>query len=157
MGEMTIIHGRITLRGGSQASCEAAKETITTLGDDTEYPYLRSEIFSIGTVESPFYYQQPVIAFAATYKSLEHDWATFKAKFEAFLRQLDFDTAKLEIETEFYGSFQCFWAAKGMNRSFAEKEHFTETDRWFAGYGYRTQFGTLQIPYDKKHSLDDFF
>ncbi len=148
MGEMTIIHGRITLRG----RCEAAKEAIAKLGNDTEYPFLCSEMFSIGAVDSPFYYQQPVIAFAATYKSLEHDWVSFRTKFEAFLRQLDFDTAKLEMETEFYGSFYCFWAAKSADTHFAEKEHFAETDEWFVGYGYRTQFGTLEIPYDEKHS-----
>ncbi len=145
---MTIIHGRITLRGKE----DSAKQVIAKLGDDAEYPYLRSEMFSIGAVDSRFYYQQNVIAFAATYKSLEHDWKSFQAKFEALLRQLDFDTAKLEMETEFYGSFHCFWAAKLTNTRFAEKEHLTETDEWFVGYGYRTQFGTLQVPFDERHS-----
>ncbi|TAE21312.1 MAG: hypothetical protein EAZ92_17110 [Candidatus Kapaibacterium sp.] len=152
MGEMTIIHGRITLHGSTYQTCEAGKKAIANIGNDTEYPYLRSEMFSIGAVDNQFYYQQPVIAFAATYKSLEHDWNGFKAKFEAFLRQLDFDTAKLEMETEFYGSFHCFWVAKNVNTRFDEEEHFTETDEWFVGYGYRTQFGTLQIPYDEEHS-----
>lgn len=152
MGEMTIIHGRITLRG-NHAKARAA---IAALENDAEYPWLRSEMFSMGAVDSPFYYENPVIAFAATYKSLEHDWNGFRAKFETFLRQLDFDTAKLEMETEFYGSFHCFWAVKSLNRSFEEKEHFTETNEWFVGYGYRTQFGTLQISYDEKHSPELF-
>lgn len=148
MGEMSIVHGRITLRGNHAK----ARTAIAAIGNDDEYPWLRSEMFSIGAAESPFYYENTVIAFAATYKSVEHEWRSFQAKFETLLRQLDFDTAKLELETEFYGSFHCFWATKLTNTCFAEKEHLTETDEWFFGYGYRTQFGTLQVPFDDRHS-----
>jgi hypothetical protein len=66
MGEMSIVHGRITLRGNPNK----AQAAIKALRNDDEYPWLRAEMFSIGAAHSPLWYENPVIAFAATYKSI---------------------------------------------------------------------------------------
>jgi hypothetical protein len=136
MGEMSIVHGRITLRG-NHAKARAA---IAALGNDAEYPWLRAEMFSIGAAVSPFYYENPVIAFAATYKSIEHDWTAFVQKFEDLLRQIDFDTVSVELETEFYGTVNFFWAAKPFNNA---TDEFIEIPHWYFAFGHRTQFGAL--------------
>jgi hypothetical protein len=64
MGSQTIIHGRITLKGNIGRSQQIIRE----LKDDS-YPMICSEMFSTGATEGYSFYDEPVVAFAATYKA----------------------------------------------------------------------------------------
>lgn len=107
MGFQTIVHGRITLKGDYAKSRQYIKGL-----NDKEYPWLRAELFSTGATESPYYYEQPVIAFAADYKEVEYDWNDFTLKFEHLLRNIEFDSARIQMETEIYGTYNFFWKSK---------------------------------------------
>lgn len=139
MGSQTIIHGRITLKG----DIEAAQKFVRELRDDN-YPKICTEMFSIGATEYYSFYEEPVIAFAATYKSVEDDWDCFILKFEHLLRNIEFDTAKLQMETEYFGDYHFFWKSKTEHTRFEEKDKFIEMPEWFFGYGYRCVWGILE-------------
>ncbi|MBL7706571.1 MAG: hypothetical protein JNM21_13585 [Taibaiella sp.] len=69
MGIQTIVYGRIALKG----DFEKSRQYLKSLVNDGDFPWLRTEFFSTGATESPYYYQQPVIGFAADYKAIEYD------------------------------------------------------------------------------------
>lgn len=102
-------------------------------------------------MERPYYYQQPVIAFAADYKAIEYDWNDFILKFEHLLRHIEFDTAKIEIETEFYGNYNFFWKSKTGAELFKEEDALIETEEWFFGFGHRNAWGHLREPLRPAH------
>jgi hypothetical protein len=143
MGSQTIIHGRITLKG----DVEASQEFIRVLKDNN-YPKICKEMFSVGATERYFFYDEPVIAFAATYKSVEDDWDCFILKFEHLLRNIEFGTAKLQMETEYLGDYHFFWKSKTEHTRFEEKEKFIEMPEWYFGYGYRCMWGHLEEGHD---------
>jgi hypothetical protein len=147
MGQQTIVHGRIILNG----NFEKSKEFIRGLGNDDKYPWIRTEMFSAGTNESPYYYEKPVIAFAASYKDLQYDFTSFIIKFENVLRNLEFDTAKIQMETEFYGTYNFFWKSRSNTDKFEAKEQLIETNEWYFGYGYRCRWGLLDEELKEKH------
>lgn len=147
MGEQTIIHGRIALKG----NFEKSREFIKSLGNDDKYPWIRTEMFSLGVNERPYYYEGPMIAFAADYKGLEDDWTSFIIKFENVLRNIEFDTAKIQMETEFYGTYNFFWISKSDNDKFDDKEKLIETNEWYFGYGYRCRWGLLDEDLKEEH------
>ncbi len=141
MGETTIIFGRILINGETQN----AKKIIETFKDDQYYPWLRSEMFSFTSFEKPFYYREPVIGFAASYKNLEDSLSCFIIKFEFLLSKLEFYSAKLQMETEFYGTYEFFWKRKIHHENFEEKEKLIERPKWFFGHGYRNFWGHLKV------------
>jgi hypothetical protein len=143
MGSQTIIHGRITLKGDVEASQKFVREL-----RDNNYPKICTEMFSTGATERYSFYDEPVIAFAATYKSVEDDWDCFILKFEHLLRNIEFNTAKLQMETEYLGDYHFFWKSKTERDSFEEKEKLIETPEWHFGYGYRSMWGTLDEEQD---------
>jgi hypothetical protein len=153
MGVLSIVSGRILMQGKIS---EKAKLFIQSLDNDVVYPWLRTNMFSLGsTAESPYFYES-IIGFAATYKGVEDDWREFIRKFEHILTNLEFYNAKLQLETEYYGTFHFFWQAKIASTAFEPKEQLIETEKWFFGYGHRNQFGQLEDPLIDKHIFPDF-
>lgn len=159
MGCQTIVYGRIVLRNQSQSDQDAhetARAFIKGLNDNATmadyYPWITTEMFSLGTAKS-LYYREPVFAFAVTYKELEEGYfAAFIAKFEYILKNIPFDTVKLEMETELYGSYNLFWKHKyDGDRKEPEEYLLIETDSWYFGYGHRFTFGNLEVPLSEKH------
>ncbi|MCU0392753.1 MAG: hypothetical protein MUE81_16715 [Thermoflexibacter sp.] len=153
MGVLSIVSGRILMRGSIE---EKTRLFIQSLNNDTVFPWIRSNMFSIGSTEESPYFYESVIGFAATYKAVEDDWDEFTRKFEYILENLDFYNAKIQLETEYYGTFHFFWQAKTGANHFAPKEQFRETDKWFFGYGYRNQFGLLEETLEQKHIFPNF-
>ncbi len=143
MGSHTIIHGRITLKG----DVEASQNVIRRLRENP-YPVISRDMFSLGATERYSFYDEPVLAFAATYKSVEDDWDCFVLKFEHLLRNIEFDTAKLQMETEYLGDYHFFWKSKTEHTRFEEKEKFIEMPEWYFGYGYRCMWGYLEEGHD---------
>ncbi len=145
MGYQSIVHGRILL----DRDFKESQDFINSLGTDNVYPQLNSEMFGIG-ISEPTYYEYPVVVFGATYKEVEYDWTSFILKFEHILRNVGFDTAKIQLETEVLGTYNFFWKSKHSKKSFDEKETLIETEEWFFGYGNRGRWGLL----DKE--IEDF-
>lgn len=139
MGTQAYAHGRIVLG----RDIERSRAFLSSLSDDAQYPWIRTEMFSMGATERPYYYEQQVVAFAASYKGLEDDIKAFVLKFEHILRHIDFDTAKVEIETEYMGTHHLFWRSKQTDCSNLEDECLIETSEWLFGMGYRSRWGTL--------------
>jgi hypothetical protein len=148
MGVQTIVHGRIELTG----DFESTRDYIKSLSNDDKYPWIRTEMFSLGASERPYYYVEPIIGFAADYKGLEYNWTSFIIKFENILRSIPFDTAKIQMETEFVGTYNFFWKSKtDRSKEFEENENLIETKDWFFGYGYRSRWGLLDEELEERH------
>ncbi|MBO9562577.1 MAG: hypothetical protein J7621_07380 [Niastella sp.] len=148
MGVQTIVHGRINLKG----DFEKTREFIRSLKDDDKYPFIRTEMFSLGASERPYYYDEPIIGFAADYKGLEYDWTSFIIKFENVLQNIEFDTAKIQMETGFIGTYNFFWKTKTDSKEeFEDKDHFIKTGKWYFGYGHRSRWGLLDEELKEKH------
>lgn len=139
MGTQSIVHARITLKD----NFSRARDFIESLGNDETFPFMRSDMFNIGPTERPYYYYHPVVIFGATYKAVEYDWKAFIIKFEHILRNLEFGTAKVQLETAFLGTYNFFWKKKDGKDKMREDESLIETDEWFFGYGNRSCWGTL--------------
>ncbi|WP_121811658.1 hypothetical protein [Mucilaginibacter kameinonensis] len=137
MGYQSIVFGRIVIEN----NLDRARAVINSLGDGPGI--LRTEMFGLG-VSRHTYYEDPVISFGATYKSIEDNWDLFILDFEELLRQFDFDTAKIQLETEILGTYNFFWKSKKSGKdNFDEKDKMIETDEWFFGFGNRSRWGTL--------------
>ncbi len=151
MSAQTIVHGRIQLKG----DFEASRRYLQTLDKDDKYPWIRTEMFSLAAIERPYYYEEPIVGFAASYKDLEHDWTAFMIKFEYLLRNIEFDTVKLQLETEYQGTYHFFWRFKsGQDPAFAPREQLIEMENWYFGYGYRCRWGLLDEPFQAHHVFD---
>gem|GEM_PF-767448 len=133
----SIIHGRIVLGKEPKKSIEI----IQSLKEDHKYPWIRPKMFSIGETESPYYYDEPVISFSATYKY--YDWTSFMIKLECLLMKIHFVSVKMQLENQFEGQFNFFWKSKEYSSSYKEKDRLTETDKWYFGVGHRDMWGYL--------------
>ncbi|CAA6823001.1 MAG: Unknown protein [uncultured Sulfurovum sp.] len=152
MGTQSIVTGRIVISD----DIEQARELIKTFEADEYYPCIRTEMFSLG-VKGSYYYDEQVITFGATYKAVEYDWKEFILKFEHILRNINFDTAKIQLETEFLGTYDFFWKKKINREKFERKEKLIETEEWYFGFGNRSMFGLLDSDSDEPvFSMEEF-
>ncbi len=149
MGYQSIVHGRILL----DRDFKASQEFIRSLGNNDTYPQLNAEMFGVG-IKEPKNYQDSVIVFGGTYKEVEYDWTSFILKFEHILRNVGFNTAKIELETEVLGTYNFFWKSKRPNYFFESEEELIETDEWFFGYGKRGMWGFLDTDLEKHQIFD---
>ena len=143
MGMQSIIHGRIVL--GEEP--EKSIKIIQSLKEDDKYPWIRPKMFSIGEIESPYYYDEPVIAFSATYKY--YDWTEFVIKLECILMKISFVSVKMQLESEFMGHFNFYWKSKEYEDKYEDKHRMIETEKWFFGVGHRDMWGFLLEDLDK--------
>ena len=151
MGVQTIVHGRIILNGDFKESIKVIK----SLKNDDKYPWIRTEMFSIGATEKPYYFEKPVITFGANYKGLEYFWNSFIIKFENILKKIEFDSVKIEMETEFMGTYNFFWKSKTKNESKKDNQiHLLETEKWYFGFGHRDILGNLDEELKPEHIFD---
>jgi len=144
----SIIHGRIVLGKDPEKSIEI----IQSLKEDDKYPWIRPKMFSIGETESPYYYDEPVIAFSGTYKY--YDLTSFVIKLECLLTKISFVSVKMQLESEFMGHFNFYWKSKDYETTFEEKHRMVETKKWFFGVGHRDMWGFLLENIEKsKYSI----
>lgn len=140
MGFQSIVYGRIII----EDKLDEAREIILNLGNN-EWMF-RTEMFGLG-ISDPSYYEDPVILFGATYKQIEYHWSEFILRFESILKQIHFDTAKIQLETEINGTYNFFWKSKKKNnikKEFDEKNQIIEVEDWFFGFGNRDRWGLLE-------------
>lgn len=142
MGTQSVVHGRILLQ--RENSYKKAKKTIEKISKNSKgFDFLNNEMFSLLSHNVPNHYDQPVIGFARTYKGIEYDWTSFIMVFENLLRQIDFDNVKLQLETEFLGTYNFFWQSKNIKTEYKETEELIETKEWFFGQGCRGRWGLV--------------
>ena len=153
MGTQSIVSGRIVISD----NIKQAREFIQTFENDKHYPWIRAEMFSLGVNKGPFFYSEQVITFGATYKAVEFHWKDFILKFEHILRNIDFNTAKIQLETEFFGTYDFFWKKKVDRIAFEKEERLIETKEWFFGFGTRCMHGLLTTDTDEAvFSMEEF-
>ena len=153
MGTQSIVTGRIVISN----HIEQAREFIQTFENDKHYPWIRTEMFGLGVNKGPFFYGEQVITFGATYKGVEYDWKYFILKFEHILRNIDFNTAKIQLETEFLGTYDFFWKKKVNGKEFEKEDRLIETEEWFFGFGSRCLHGFLNTDTDEPvFSMEEF-
>ena len=154
---LSIVHGRILLEYGKG---EKSGEYLQSIGRDESWPFISADMFSPGAKERPQYYDQRVFAFAATYKNVEYGgFKAFVLKFEQILRNLEFDTACIHLETEVMGTYHLFWKKITSpdtleDRYKQEDFQLIKTDDWYFGFGYRNHSGSLEMKLEKEHIFD---
>lgn len=105
MGEIAILHGRIIMND---------KESGNNFFEgyvDSNHPILPKESFNLNLLNSDHYRYNPILTFGRTYKYLTggNEWRQLVLKFEHILMNLNFDNAKMYLETEFMGNYEFTW------------------------------------------------
>jgi len=141
--EYTSIYGYIKI----DRDYEKSVEFIKSLGKDEKYPFINTNMFSFGDYEIPYYYEDIMLGFAATYKYFGRDledWNDFILKFENILRNIDFLNAQLHVESS-YGNYTLFLGRKGFlfineenQKKYIEKHKLYNTTEWFFGFERRS-------------------
>lgn len=105
MGEISIIHGRIIMNDK-----ESGNEFFKYY-KDKNHPLLPKEAFNLELLNSENYRYNSILTFGRTYKYLDggYEWKQLIIKFENILKNLNFDNAKMYLETEFLGNYEFFW------------------------------------------------
>ena len=158
---LSVVHGRILIEYGKG---EKFRDYIKSIGQDEYYPFISTNMFSNGAEIRPQFYDQQVIGFAATYKNVEYGYGfhVFILKFEKILRQLEFETAHIELETELIGTYRFFW--KKIRKPDTIKDQYQNedfklirTNEWYFGFGYRNDYGSLNVKLEKEQifTFDD--
>lgn len=122
---------------------------IKSLPMDNSYPFINTNMFSFGDYEIPYYYENAILGFAATYKCFGYDledWNEFILKIEKILRNIDFENAQFHIDSTL-GNYTLFWTKIGCSLKGAENEkkyleeyNLIKTDEWYFGFGERNVF-----------------
>lgn len=158
---VSVVYGRMLLRYGAG---EKSRAYLRSYESDNRFPFIRPEMFSAGSEGQPFFYDQQVIAFAATYKNVEYDsWEEFIRKFEAILEHLEFENVHLHLQTELMGSFHFYWknisAPDTLAAVFQDADYqLIRTENWYFGFGQRDASGALSRPLRQEdiYDLDHF-
>ncbi|WP_143473319.1 hypothetical protein [Flavilitoribacter nigricans] len=102
--------------------------------EDQNHPLLPKEAFNLELLNSSHFRYNPILTFGRTFKYLEggYEWKQLILKFEHILLNLNFDNAKMYLETEFLGNYEFFW----------KPEPSENTKKLFFGTGRYSMFGT---------------
>lgn len=111
MGEIAILHGRIIMNDK-----ESGNEFFRNY-NDRNHPLLPKESFNLNLLNSEHYRYNPILTFGRTYKYLTggNEWRQLILKFEHILMNLNFDNAKLYLETEYMGNYEFLWKSTQVN------------------------------------------
>gem|GEM_PF-4425141 len=113
MGEIAILHGRIIMND-KESGNKFFKDYI-----DKNHPLLPKESFNLKLLNSEHYRYNPILTFGRTYKYLTggNEWRQLILKFEHILMNLNFDNAKMYLETEFMGNYEFLWKPLNIQNS----------------------------------------
>lgn len=159
---LSVVHGRILIEYGKG---KKSRNYIKSIGEDDYYPFISTNMFSNVAEPHPPFYDQQVIGFAATYKNVEYGYGfhAFILKFEKILRELEFETAHIELETELIGTYRFFWKKIGKLdtiKDLYQNDDFKliRTNEWYFGFGYRSDYGSLNVELKEEQifTYDDF-
>lgn len=144
--EYTSVYGYIKIDRAYQKSVDFIKSLVK---EDDGYPFINANMFSFGDYKIPYYYENIMFGFAATYKyfGLElEDWNTFIVKMEHILRNVDFENAQFHVESAL-GDYTLFWMKREWahleeegEKKYVEEYNLTKTNEWYFGFGKRSTF-----------------
>ena len=159
MWEWNYIYGAILIEDYIKTA-----ELIESLGKDKEYPFINAQMFHFGEMEIPYYYEDILLTFSATYKGFGYDkkdWKVFILKMEHILRNIGFKSAQFHA-SGVYDEVSLFWfnskhASSKLKEKYQTAEYdLIKTDEWYFGYGNRDlhfahlnakEYAKLDIPY----------
>ncbi|MEN0056026.1 MAG: hypothetical protein AAGC65_20280 [Mucilaginibacter sp.] len=149
--EFNSIYGAIKIRNDYEKSVNFLR----SLGKDQYYPFINTNMFAFGDYEVPYYYDDILISFGATYKGLGLnliEWNFLVLKLEHILRNINFEIAQFHIES-YMGDYTLTWICKDEIKDYqSDYYQLKKTDEWYFGYGRRSMFtgGLLEDlkPYD---------
>lgn len=86
---------------------------------DKNHPLLPKESFNLNLLNSEHYRYNPILTFGRTYKYLTggNEWRQLILKFEHILMNINFDNAKMYLETEFMGNYEFLWKPTNIKNS----------------------------------------
>lgn len=113
LGEIAILHGRIIMNDK-----ESGNKFFRNY-KDSNHPLLPKESFNLALLNSEHYRYNPILTFGRTYKYLTggNEWRQLILKFEHILMSLNFDNAKMYLETEFMGNYEFTWKSINLENS----------------------------------------
>lgn len=154
--EYTSVYGAIKI----DRDYENSVAFIRSIGEGDGFPFITTNMFGLGDYARPYYYENMLITFGATYKYFGMDltdWNIFILKIENILRNIDFESAKFHVD----GSINdcvLYWMSKKHSDEYWQKEYrgeeykLIETDDFFFGFGDRDLITALPDKrYDKKY------
>ncbi len=130
---------------------------------DKNYQYFHPKIFSVGSMEKPFFYDNILISFSRTGKWFFDETSElndFIMEFEDILTNLDFNTAQVKISSPLF-DYTLFWCNRQRLDSF-DLEHtlkyfhdyktrFYESSKFYFGFGeINLNTGWCVNKYDEK-------
>jgi hypothetical protein len=166
MWEWNYIYGAILLR-----DYEKSIKVIKSLGQDKSFPFINTNMFSIGAQDIPYYYDDRIITFGATYKYFGYEmseWKIFILKIEHLLRKMSFQSAQFHASGAI-DEVTLFWydikeKIGDINEEYFSKQYdLIKTDEWYFGYGSRNlhhpvldsdECSKLDIEYPVKYEKD---
>jgi len=166
MWEWNYVYGAILLRDYNKSI-----EVIKSLGEDTSFPFINTNMFSFSELDIPYYYDDRIITFAATYKYFGYEiseWKIFILKMEHLLRKMSFKSAQFHASGVF-DEVTLYWydikeKIGDIREDYFSKEHdLIKNDEWYFGYGSRNlhfpaldsdDYSKLDIEYPVKYEKD---
>lgn len=119
---------------------------------DKNHPLLPIEAFNLQLLNSEHYRYNPILTFGRTYKYLDggYEWKQLILKFENILMNLNFDNAKMYLETEFLGNYEFFWKKIPANEK--GQKFFFGTGR-FSMFGNRIEEPDSKFPMNTEYPI----
>jgi hypothetical protein len=140
---------------------ERSLNFIKSLGKDEYYPFVNTNMFSFGDYESPYYYGNMMLSFAATYKGFGLElveWNNLILKLEHILKNIDFEIAQFHVDS-FIANYTLTWIHKDELSSENHQRdlyQLKKTEEWYFGYGVRDmQCGMLRQKLTKSDTLEN--
>jgi hypothetical protein len=139
VGNTTVLYGYID---GVASTAELNAQRIATLPMDDEDPYLTPDLFSVPLqIHS---YNDHLITFGTLYKNfgIAVQWPQWREKYEAMLRTLSWDRARVYLDAEDEGRYEYAWT--GLRQDDDDDETFPQgLPAWRRSFGCQRSTGHL--------------
>ncbi|MCK8495833.1 hypothetical protein M0L20_28465 [Spirosoma sp. RP8] len=139
MGTQSTVYGRITV----SKDFDKIKTYFDNLPYDATFPYIPKDIFMVGQTTEPIFRDELIITFGATYKAVEDFWPEYILRFERILKEIEFISVVMHLETEFMGTYCFYWKSKKPNDIIDSRDRWIEMPNWYFGTGNRDMWGYL--------------
>ncbi|WP_299683634.1 hypothetical protein [uncultured Dokdonia sp.] len=166
MWEWNYIYGAILIKDFNKSF-----EIIESLKKDKKYPFINTNMFNFGETEIPYYYDDIILTFGATYKNFGYEkseWKIFILKMEHLLRSIGFKSAQFHASGVFDQVTLSWYNIEDTYDELHKNYHtdtydFYKTNEWYFGYGKRNlhfpeliskKYSKLDIEYPINYNKD---
>lgn len=105
-----------------QNRSEHNRQVLSVLPAGETWALVNREMFAASVVPDQLLPTSQVIHFAASYRSVEYEWDTWVAQFEALLKRLYWSTAVVHLEAESHGSHRFIWQSESFELMTLEQQ-----------------------------------